>query len=108
MVRAPNNVSLQSQVDAYKSSGATLDYAFNWSSVIASGETISSSSWEVSSSDLTIASNSTSGTTTSAFISGGKNGYFYELKNTGLILGFLTSKIRTPCLSQPNKNTINM
>tara|TARA_B100000214_G_scaffold98398_1_gene68517 strand:- start:4764 stop:5072 length:309 start_codon:yes stop_codon:yes gene_type:complete len=82
MVRAPNNVSLQSQVDAYKSSGATLDYAFNWSSVIASGEAISSSSWEVSSSDLTIASNSTSGTTTSAFISGGKNGYFYELKNT--------------------------
>tara|TARA_R100000664_G_scaffold31307_1_gene44794 strand:+ start:63 stop:371 length:309 start_codon:yes stop_codon:yes gene_type:complete len=82
MVKSPNAVAIQSQVDATKSSAAILDYAFNWSSVIASAESISSSSWTVSSSDLTVVSDSTSGTTTAAFISGGKNGYFYELKNT--------------------------
>jgi len=82
MVKSPNAVAIQSQVDATKSAAAILDYGFNWSSVIASAESISSSSWTVSSSDLTVVSSNTSGTTTSAFISGGKDGYFYELTNT--------------------------
>ena len=82
MVRSPNTVALQSQVDATKSSTAILDYAFDWSSVIASGESITGSTWAVSSTDLTKVSDSTSGTTTTACISGGKNGYYYELKNT--------------------------
>lgn len=82
MVKSPNTVALQSQVDATKSAAGILDYAFDWSSVIASGESITSSTWAVSTSALTVVSDSTSGTTTTAFISGGKDGYYYELKNT--------------------------
>tara|TARA_B100000131_G_scaffold95289_1_gene92267 strand:- start:425 stop:733 length:309 start_codon:yes stop_codon:yes gene_type:complete len=82
MVKSPNAVALQSQVDATKSSAAILDYAFNWSAVINASESITGSTWAVSSTDLTVVSDSTSGTITTAFISGGKDGYYYELKNT--------------------------
>ena len=82
MVKEPYKVATQNQVQVSKSSGGILDYAIDWGSVIASGESISSSSWTVSSSDLTVVSDSTSGVTTSAFISGGKNNYYYVLTNT--------------------------
>jgi|TARA_R110001592_G_scaffold108408_2_gene302965 hypothetical protein len=82
MVKEPNRVAIQSQVDVTKSSGGVLDYAFNWSDVIQSTETISTSNWTVSSSDLTLVSQSLSGVTTTAFISGGRNNYYYQLVNT--------------------------
>lgn len=82
MVKEPYKVATQDQVQVTKSSGGILDYSVNWGSVIVSGESITSSTWSVSSSDLTVVSDSTSGVTTSAFISGGKNSYFYVLTNT--------------------------
>tara|TARA_R100001369_G_scaffold90751_1_gene130230 strand:+ start:37 stop:345 length:309 start_codon:yes stop_codon:yes gene_type:complete len=82
MVKEPNRVAIQSQVDVTKSSGGVLDYAFNWSDVIQPTETISTSNWTVSSSDLTLVSQSLSGVITTAFISGGRNSYYYQLVNT--------------------------
>jgi len=82
MVKEPYKVATQDQVQVSKSSGGILDYAVDWGSVIASGESINTSSWTVSSTDLTVVSDSTSGVTTSAFISGGKNNYYYVLTNT--------------------------
>ena len=82
MVKEPYKVATQSQVQVSKSSAGILDYSVNYGSVIASGESITPSSWTVSSSDLTVVSDSTSGVTTTAFISGGKNNYFYVLTNT--------------------------
>jgi len=68
MVKSPYNVALQS-VDAIKSAGATLDYSIDWSALI-------------SSTDITIVSSSISNTSTSVFISGGRDAYYYDLKNT--------------------------
>ena len=82
MVKEPYKVATQDQVQVSKSSGGILDYAVDWGSVIVSGESINTSSWTVSSTDLTVVSDSTSGVTTSAFISGGKNNYYYVLTNT--------------------------
>ena len=82
MVKEPYKVATQSQVQVTKSSAGILDYSVDYGSVIASGESITSSSWSVSSTDLTVVSSSTSGVTTTAFISGGKNNYFYVLTNT--------------------------
>ena len=82
MVKEPYKVATQDQVQVSKSSGGILDYAVDWGSVIASGESINTSSWTVSSTDLTVVSDSTSGVTTSAFISGGKNNYSYVLTKT--------------------------
>ena len=41
MVKEPNKVAIQDQVDVTKSTGGVLDYAFNWTDVISAGETIS-------------------------------------------------------------------
>ena len=81
MVKSPYNVALQS-VDAIKSAGATLDYSIDWSALISGTETINTSTWVANSTDITIVSNSISNTSTSVFISGGRNAYYYELKNT--------------------------
>ena len=81
MVKSPYNVALQS-VDAIKSAGATLDYSIDWSALISGTETINTSTWVANSTDITIVSNSISNTSTSVFISGGRDAYYYELKNT--------------------------
>jgi len=81
MVQSPYNVALQT-VDATKSVGATLDYSIDWSALVGAGENITGSTWTASSADITIVSNTISGTTTDVFISGGRNGYFYDLLNT--------------------------
>ena len=47
MVREPYKVAIQNQVDVTKSSDGVLDYAFNWSDVIQSTETITTSNWVV-------------------------------------------------------------
>ena len=82
MVKEPNKVAIQDQVDVTKSTGGVLDYAFNWTDVISAGETISTSNWTVSSSELTLVSSTVNGLTTSAFISGGRNNYYYQITNT--------------------------
>jgi len=82
MVKEPNRVAIQSQVDVTKSNGGVLDYAFNWSDVIQPTETISTSNWVMSSLDLTLISQSLSGVISTAFISGGRDNYYYTLTNT--------------------------
>ena len=82
MVKEPNKVAIQSQVDVTKSSGGQLDYAFNWSDVLTPTEVITTSNWTVSSIDITLVSETTTGQTTTAFISGGRNSYYYQLVNT--------------------------
>ena len=82
MVKEPNKVATQSFVQVSKSSGGILDYSLDYGSVIISGESISSSNWSVSSTDLTVVSSSIDNDITTAFISGGKNNYFYVLTNT--------------------------
>tara|TARA_R110000851_G_C13098088_1_gene567771 strand:+ start:3331 stop:3636 length:306 start_codon:yes stop_codon:yes gene_type:complete len=81
MVRSPYNVALQT-VDATKSANAILDYSIDWAALVGASEDITSSNWVASSTDITIVSNTISGTTTDVFISGGRNGYFYDLENT--------------------------
>ena len=54
MVKEPNQVAIQNQVDVTKSKAGVLDYAFNWSDVIASNETIKQSQIKK---DLTCISN---------------------------------------------------
>ena len=58
-----------------------LDYALDWSDFLASGETISGSSWSASSTALTIGTVSATTTVTAAFVSGGVNGSVYRLTN---------------------------
>ena len=86
MVREPYKVAIQNQVDVTKSSDGVLDYAFNWSDVIESTETITTSNWVASSTandtSFTLVSSSLSGVITTAFVSGGRNNYYYVLKNT--------------------------
>lgn len=66
-----------------KSPDAVLDYTLDWSDMLASGESISSSAWGTSSpTGLTVDSDSETATTTTVFVSGGTGGVEYMLKNT--------------------------
>lgn len=60
---------------------AKLDYGFNWSSWLASGETITVSNWTVDE-GMTKSSEQINGTTTSVFIEGGVVGNNYKIVNT--------------------------
>ncbi len=74
-----------------KDPDAVLDYTLDWSAdYLASGETISTSSWAVTPTGLTIDSDSNDTTTTTVFVSGGTRGKIYRLTNT-----ITTSESRT-------------
>lgn len=60
---------------------AKLDYGFDWSLWLASGETISTSSWEIDAL-LTQSSPSIAGAVTSVFVEGGVAGTHYYITNT--------------------------
>ena len=64
----------------YKDPDATLDYGFDWSEWLASGETISSSSWTIPT-GLTEESSGFSGGIASVWLSGGTAGTNYEITN---------------------------
>jgi len=59
----------------------SIDYAFDWSDFLASGETISASSWASSSTALAIGTVAATTDTTAAFVSGGVNGGVYRVTN---------------------------
>lgn len=59
---------------------AVLDYSVDWSAWLASGETISASTWVVSS-GLTLASQSNTTTVATAWISGGTAPTDYRITN---------------------------
>lgn len=63
--------------------GSTLDYGFNWSEWLQSGETITVSVWAPAT-DLifTNAAVTGTGTITSVFVAGGEAGKTYKLYNT--------------------------
>ena len=65
-----------------KPPGATMLYSRDWSGDLSTGETISTSTWSFSSTDLTQAVASISGTVTSLLIGGGVEGQTYYVTNT--------------------------
>ena len=67
--------------DFVKPAGAVLDYELNWATWLASGETISSSSWSVET-GLTEDSESNTTTTAKVWVSGGTVGKTYTATNT--------------------------
>ena len=60
---------------------AKLDYGFNWSSWLVSGETITASEWDVDA-GLTPTTPQINGATTSVFVEGGVAGTSYNLINS--------------------------
>ena len=64
-----------------KDPGDVLDYSFSWDAWLASGETISSSTWTTSGPGITIASTSNTSTGTTVWLSGGSNTAVYQVKN---------------------------
>ena len=81
MVRYPYAVA-KNTFDATKAPGELLPYNINWSDMLASGESINTSAWTVSNSDMTLSSPSISGLETTTKAAGGKSGYNYILANT--------------------------
>lgn len=63
-----------------KDPDATLDYQIDWSSWLATGETISSSAWIVPD-GLTEVSDSNTTTTATIWLSGGTDGESYRITN---------------------------
>ena len=64
-----------------KDPDAVLDYGLDWSNWLASGETISSSSWVVET-GLTKDSSSNTTTTATVWLSGGTAGRTYRITNS--------------------------
>lgn len=63
-----------------KDADAVLDYGFDWSDWLATGETISTSTWTVES-GITKDSDSKTATITSIWLSGGTAGERYRISN---------------------------
>ena len=64
-----------------KDPDSRLDYGFDWTHWLASGEAISSSVWSAETSGITVTSAYKSGSKTLFWASGGTNGSPYGLKN---------------------------
>lgn len=64
-----------------KDPDAVLDYTIDWSSFLSSGDTITSSTWVSSSVDISIDSDSFTSTMTTVWLSGGIDGFSYEITN---------------------------
>ena len=60
---------------------SVVDYTIDWSDCLASGESISSSSWTASPTSLTVDSSSETTTTATAVVSAGSAGVVYRLTN---------------------------
>jgi hypothetical protein len=64
-----------------KNPGALLDYKVDWASWLATGETITTSEWEVPA-GLTLSASSKTDTTATAWIEGGTANKAYRVTNT--------------------------
>lgn len=73
----------------YQTPTEILDYTFNWGNILVTGEVISTSSWAVSPSGLTINTPAASftGSTTTVWITGGVSGTTYVVTNTIMTSG---------------------
>lgn len=67
-------------VDFSKDPDATLDWHFDWSAWLGSGETITSSQM-IASAGIVVASSSATGTNTTIWLSGGRPGQPYRVTN---------------------------
>ncbi len=65
----------------FKDPESILDYIIDWTGFLTGGDSISSSTWSVSSVDVSIDSDSFTANTTIAWISGGIDGFSYILTN---------------------------
>jgi hypothetical protein len=74
-----------------KDAADVLDYTINWASELATGETISTSSWTVTT-GITKDSDTKTTTTTTIFVSGGTLAATYTLYNTVVTSGARTFK----------------
>lgn len=81
--------------------GAILDYAFNWVEWLQQGETISTSTWDISPS-LTLTSQQNVDGITSVFVNGGVINKIYYLTNT-IATSVGRTDSRTIILSCQNK-----
>ena len=66
--------------DFIKDPDAVLDFHFDWSSWLASGETITTSQF-ICSAGITVQSNSSTGTNTTVWLAGGRAGQPYRVTN---------------------------
>lgn len=64
----------------YKTPGATLDFAQDWSDWLSTGDTIATSTWTVET-GVTVDSDSNTTTTATAIVSGGAAGKTYKVEN---------------------------
>ena len=70
-----------SRLTKTKDPDAVLDYGFDWSDWLASGETISTSAWVVDT-GITADSDSNTTTITTVWLSGGTAGKVYRITNS--------------------------
>lgn len=81
MPRYPLGVAVKTY-NSIKAAGETLPYNIDWSDMLASAETISTSTWAVSNSDMTLSDPQISSSITTTKASAGNSGYNYVLTNT--------------------------
>lgn len=76
-----------------KDPDAVIDYQFDWSNYLPSGDTIATSSWSVApTGELAIDSDSNTATTATAFVSGGVVRKTYRLVNQIVTAGARTEE----------------
>jgi hypothetical protein len=80
-----------SYTEFQKSPASVLDYSFDWSQWLESGQTVATSSWSADT-GLTIDSDTQSNTKTTAIVSGGVEGNSYFVSNTVVTNDGLTVK----------------
>jgi hypothetical protein len=78
------DTSKQYHVVSAHAPGAELDYGFDWSDWLATGETVTTSTWaEVTASDdFTLTNDQNASNITSVFFNGGVEGKNYTIQNT--------------------------
>lgn len=73
-----------------KDPASTLDYAQDWSDWLATGDTIASSTWDVST--LSAVTDAKTLTSATVWVSGGEAGKVYQLRNTIVTQAGLTAE----------------
>lgn len=65
-----------------KDPGANKDFSLDWTAMLATGETISTSTWAADLAGVTVGSSSIVGAVCTVWLSGGTAGATYKLTNT--------------------------
>lgn len=79
-----------------------LDWTIDWTQSALGTDTISSSSWSVSSPDVTLSDASHTNTTATIWVTGGNPGSIYQITNTIVTAGERTMQATAPyvCIYQ--------